>query len=175
MANMKECKKCGKVKDYSQFSKKTKSKDGLQDRCKACNKVDNDYFRFELNPEHHAEWQRKNPQRLVEIVAKHRRADKAGVVYALIAPDGYVYVGETKTHLNVRIMEHRVKYRRFLEGKVTSLHPLLFESFNKYGFENHKLEILYKNETISKKELKEIEKKYIQQYKQIGKSLNIKL
>ena len=172
---MKQCKKCGEVKDYSQFSKKTKSKDGLQDRCKACNKVDNDYFRFELNPEHHAEWQRNNSKRLVEIVAKHRRADKAGVVYALINPNGEVYVGETKTHLNVRIMEHRVKYKRFLEGKVTSIHPLLFKSFERYGIENHKLEILFLDKDIDKKELKQIEKKYIQQYKQIGKSLNIKL
>ena len=167
-----QCKKCGKVKDYSQFSKKTKSKTGYQDRCKSCNKVDNHKFRTEINPEHHAKWQREHPKRVVELVAKYRRGDKAGIVYALINPEKQVYVGQTKTYLSVRMIEHKVKYRRYLENKLTNIHPLLFESFKKYGIENHKVKVLFLDENISKKELKQIEKEYIKKYMQKGNSLN---
>lgn len=169
---MKECKKCGKVKDYSQFSKSSMKKDKLQDRCKSCNKVDNHKFRTEINPEHHAKWQKEHPKRVVELVAKYRKGDKAGIVYALINPKGDVYVGQTKTYLQVRIIEHKVKYRRFLEGKVSNIHPLLFQSFEKYGFENHKVKVLFEDKGIDRKALKQIETTFIQAYKQKGNSLN---
>lgn len=169
---MKQCKKCGKVKETTQFSKKTKSKDGLQDRCKSCNKVDNKHFRTEINPEHHAKWQEQNRKKVVEYVSKWRRGDKAGIVYSLVAPDGSVYIGQTKTYLSVRMIEHKVKYRRYLKGKAQSIHPLLFESFNKYGVENHKLKVLFLDKDISKKELKQIEKEYIKKYMKKGNSLN---
>ena len=172
MANMKQCKKCGKVKETTQFSKKTRSKDGLQDRCKQCNKVDNKYFRTEINPEHHANWQSQNRARVCYHVSKWRRGDKAGIVYALINPEKQVYVGQTKTYLSVRMMEHKVKYRRYLENKLTNIHPLLYESFQKYGIENHKVKVLFLDENISKKELKQIEKEYIKKYMQKGNSLN---
>ena len=170
---MKQCLKCNKVKDYSQFSKKTKSKDGYQDRCKACNKIDNKYFRTELDPEHHAKWQEQNRKKVIEYVSKWRKSDKAGVIYALIAPDGAVYVGQTKTYLSVRIMEHKVKYKRYKTGKQTSIQPLLFQSFEKWGIENHKLKVLFLDQNISRKELKAIETQWIKKYKAKNKSLNI--
>ena len=170
---MKECAKCGKTKEYSQFSKKTKSKDGYQDRCKMCNRVDNKYFRTELNPEHHAKWQEQNRQRAAYHVSKWRKSDKAGIIYGLVAPDGAVYVGQTKTYLSVRIMEHKVKYKRYKTGKQTSIHPLLFESFDKYGVENHKIKILFEDQTIDRKALKQIETSFIKAFKQQNKSLNI--
>lgn len=172
---MKECKKCNELKEYSQFSKNSRKKDKLQDRCKSCNRVDNRKFRTEINPEHHSKWQKQNMQRVGQLIGKYRRGDKAGVIYGLVAPDGAVYVGQTKTHLNVRIIEHKVKYRRFLEGKLKNVHPLLFQSFNKYGFENHKVEVLFEDKDISRKELKQMETTFIQAYKQNGNSLNIKL
>ena len=172
---MLECKKCGEVKDYSQFSKRTNSKRGYQDRCKACNKVDNHKFRTEINPEHHAKWQENNRERANEIVCKWRKADKPGVVYALVAPDNSVYVGMTKTYLSVRIIEHRVKYRRFLSGKVSkSIHPLLFDSFSKWGIDNHKVKVLFEDQSIDRESLKQIESSFIQAFKERGNSLNIK-
>lgn len=172
---MKQCLKCSEVKDYSQFSKCKARKDGLQDRCKQCNKVDNLRFRKEINPEHHAKWQKENIKKVSQLVRKYRKADKTGVVYALINSEGEVYVGETKTHLKVRLMEHRVKYKRFLEGKLKKEHPLLFESFEKYGIDNHRLEILFEDKDISKKDLKLIEKSFIKAFKENGNSLNVKL
>lgn len=169
---MKQCNKCGKFKETTQFSKRAKSKDGLQGRCKACNKVDNKYFRTEINPEHHAKWQSQNRARAAYHVSKWRKGDKAGIVYALINPEKQVYVGQTKTYLSVRMIEHKVKYRRYLENKITNIHPLLFESFKKYGIENHKVKILFSDDNIGKKELKQIEKEYIKKYMQKGNSLN---
>lgn len=173
---MKECRKCNKVKEYTEFSKRSLSKDGLQDRCKQCNKVDNHTFRTEINPEHHAKWQKQNPQRVVELTCKYRKADKAGIVYALVAPDGNVYVGMTKTYLSVRIIEHKVKYKRFTEGKINkSMHPLLFESFNKWGIDNHKVKVLFEDEGIDREALLQIESSFIHAFKQQGNSLNVKL
>jgi len=172
---MKECKKCGEVKDYSQFSKCKARRDGYQDRCKICNRIDNHKFRTEINPEHHAKWQQNNRKRTVEIVGRYRKADKSGIVYALISPDDAVYVGMTKTYLAVRMIEHRVKYRRFLNGKIKkSFHPLLFESFDKWGIENHKVKVLFEDESIDRQGLKQIESSFIQAFKEKGKSLNIK-
>lgn len=171
---MLECKKCGEVKDYSQFSKRTKSKRGYQDRCKACNKIDNHKFRTEINPEHHAKWQKNNAKRVVELTGKYRKADKAGIIYALISPDNFVYVGMTKTHLTVRLIEHKVKYRRFMAGKVQTEHPLLFKSFTKHGLDNHRVEVLFKDEGIDRVALKQIESSFIQAFKERGNSLNIK-
>lgn len=172
---MLECKKCGEVKDYSQFSKRTNSKRGYQDRCKACNKIDNHKFRTEINPEHHANWQENNRERANNLICKWRKADKAGICYALINPEGNVYVGMTKTYLSVRIIEHKVKYRRFMAGKVQTEHPLLFKSFTKYGVDNHKVKILFEDENIDREALKQIETSFIKAFKEKGNSLNIKL
>lgn len=175
MATMKYCKKCGEYKDYSQFSKKTKSKDGLQCHCKDCNKVENHKFRTEINPEHHAKWQRDNWDHFAEYYANWRRGDKAGKIYAIISPDNFVYVGMTQTQLSVRMIEHRVKYRRFLNGKLKkSIHPLLFESFDKYGIENHQVKVLFEDQYIDRKGLKQMETSFIQAFKQKGNSLNIR-
>ena len=80
MANIKECSKCKSVKETTQFSKCSARMDGLQDKCKSCNKVDNLKFREEINPQHHAEWQRNNQQVVYRILKKHRKADKSPVM-----------------------------------------------------------------------------------------------
>jgi len=69
---------CGETKDVINFSKSVARKDGLQDYCKACNKKNNLKFRTQINPQHHAEWQRNNLDRLNELVKKYRKADKGG-------------------------------------------------------------------------------------------------
>lgn len=166
---MKQCRKCNEVKELSQFSKCSVRKDGLQYNCKSCNKKDNLKFRTEINPQHHAEWQKNNPERLIELVKKYRKADKPGKIYSIINPDGYVYVGMTETPLSVRILEHKSKYRR-CHGELPKLH----KSFDKYGFDNHKVELLLEMEDIDRKQLQFIESSFIQAFKQKGKSLNIK-
>ena len=65
MTSMKQCKQCGEVKEATQFSKSSSSKDKLQPKCKNCNSKDNHKFRTEINPQHHAKWQTSNWDKLM--------------------------------------------------------------------------------------------------------------
>jgi hypothetical protein len=64
----KQCTKCGKVKDYSQFSKLTKSKDGHQFHCKECNNKENYRFRHEIDPEYMNRWFSDNKEHWNEYI-----------------------------------------------------------------------------------------------------------
>jgi hypothetical protein len=163
----KQCKQCGKVKETTQFSKMSASSDGLQPKCKKCNSKDNLEFRTQ-NPEHHVQWQRNNPQQHIINVSRYRRADKAGKIYSITSPDGFVYIGMTNTHISVRMQEHKAHFRR---GKIKL--PLLHDSFRKFGFHNHKIDVVLELDGIDRKQLGFIEKTFIQLYKQQNKSLNI--
>ncbi len=173
MANQKQCIDCGKVKDTTQFSKRTSSKDGLQSKCKQCNSKDNHKFRTEINPEHHAKWQTNNWDRFMNYMRKYRKADKTGIIYAITNPEGEVYIGMSEMFLKVRMIEHRKHYRQYKEGKRESL-PGLHDSFDKYGVINHKSEIILELEGIDRKQLEHIERSFIEAVKQTGKSLNIR-
>ena len=175
MANTKQCNDCCKTLPITEFSKRKASPDGLQLKCKSCNKKDNKKFRYEINPQHHAEWQRNNRERANELVTAYRKGDKAGVIYYIVNPNGEYYVGMTKTPFSVRMLEHKIKYRRWKEGKGTYLIPNLYQSLNKWGWEGHRTGIIIKDETVDRKELKKWEKECILFFKGIGKSLNEKL
>ena len=171
---MKKCSKCRAVKETTQFSKCSSAKDGFQPNCKSCNKKDNLKFREEINPEHHAEWQRKNPQVVYRILKKHRRADKSPLIYSIKNPDNDVYIGMTEAHLSVRKGEHKLHYRKSKQGKQHPL-PLLHDSFDKYGIENHKFEVVVELEGYDRKQLAYVESSFIQSFKEIGKSLNVRI
>jgi hypothetical protein len=174
MELMKHCNKCGETKDVTNFSKSSARKDGLQDYCKACNKKNNLKFRTEINPQHHAEWQRNNPDRLCELVKKYRKADKGGAIYSIRNPEGETYIGMTEAYLNVRWLEHRQHYKRAQKGKNLAL-PKLHESFSKYGIENHTFEVVVELPGIDRQQLRFIETSFIESFQQIGKSLNIRV
>jgi hypothetical protein len=173
MANQKQCKQCGKSKDTTQFSKCSSSKDKLQHRCKACNKKDNHKFRTEINPQHHAKWQRSNWDKFMSYIRNYRRADKNGIIYAITNPEGETYIGMSEMYLNNRMLEHRKHYKQYKQGKRTSL-PGLHDSFDKYGVENHKFKTIFESEDIDRKQLEYIESSFIEAVKQTGKSLNIR-
>ena len=173
MANQKECKGCGKVKDTTQFSKCSSSKDKLQHRCKDCNKKDNHKFRTEINPQHHAKWQISNWDKLMGYLRKYRRADKNGIIYAITNPIGETYIGMSEMYLNARMTEHRKHYKQYKQGKRKSL-PLLHNSFDTHGIQNHTFETILELEGIDRKQLENIESSFIEVVKQTGKSLNIR-
>jgi hypothetical protein len=171
---MKRCTKCREAKETTQFSKCSSNTDGLQHNCKSCNKEDNLKFRTQINPEHHAEWQRNNPQRLVELVWKYRKADKGGQIYSIKNPNGEVYIGMTEAHLNVRKLEHKQHYKRAKRGKMFPL-PLLHDSFEQFGIENHTFETVVELPGYDRKRLAFVETTFIQSFKEIGKSLNVRI
>ena len=173
MAITKECKQCGKVKDTTQFSKCSSSKDKLQPKCKTCNKKDNQKFRTEINPTHHQRWQWDNVVKYNEYIKKYRKADKNGIIYAITNPDGKTYIGMSEAYLNVRMIEHRNHYKKFKQGKRNSL-PGLHKSIDKFGWKNHNIQTLLELEGIGRKQLEYIESSFIEAVKQTGKSLNIR-
>lgn len=172
---MKQCNKCGKTKSTSQFSKCSSNKDGLQYSCKYCNKETNLQFRTQINPEHHAEWQRLNQTKVCDLVKKYRKADKSSIIYSIRNPEGETYIGMSQMYFKVRKMEHIANYKKCRAGidSAGSI-PLLHNSFDKYGIENHQFELVVDFGDIDRKQLKFIETTFIQSFQQIGKSLNLK-
>lgn len=170
---MKRCMKCRETKDTTLFSKCSRNKDGLQHNCKDCNKEDNQKFRTQINPNHHAEWQRNNPERLCELVNRYVKADKPGIIYSIKNPNGDVYIGQSKKYMTVRKTSHTTHYNRAKKGKMNPL-PLLHDSFDKYGIENHIFEVVVDLGDMDRKQLKYIETSFIRAFKEIGKSLNIR-
>ncbi len=170
---MKQCNTCGKVKETTQFSKCNARKDGLQNRCKECNSKDNQKFRTEINPTHHAKWQTSNWDKFMEYLRKYRKADKNGIIYAITNPDGETYIGMSEMYLNVRMIEHRKHYKQFKQGKRDSL-PGLHKSVDKFGWKRHDIKTLLELEGIGRKQLEYIESSFIEAVKQTGKSLNIR-
>jgi len=173
MTIMKQCKQCGEVKETTQFSKSSSSKDKLQPKCKNCNSKDNHKFRTEINPTHHEKWQNNNWDKLLGYVKKYRKADKNGIIYAITNPNGETYIGMSEMYLKARITEHKGHYRKFKQGKRKPL-PLLHKSFDIHGLQNHKFETILELEGIDRKQLEYIESSFIQAVKETGKSLNIK-
>jgi hypothetical protein len=167
----KQCNNCGEVKDPTQYSKCSSSKDGLQPRCKKCNKTDNLIFRTE-KPEHHQQWQTINSDKHNEIVKRYRKANKTPKIYSIKNPNGEVYVGRTEMYLNVRKYEHTNHYKRASAGKRDRL-PGLHDSFDKWGVESHTFETIVELEGYDRKQLGFVEASFIKAFQQIGKSLNL--
>jgi len=116
---LKLCKKCENYHPITNFSKKTKNKDGLQDYCKSCNKIDNHKFRI-LKPDYKQEWDTKNPgvqskifrnwcknnaEKLKEIQQRHINSWGAGVYEIKNIVTGERYIGASKK-LRIRYTEH---------------------------------------------------------------------
>jgi hypothetical protein len=160
MANQKQCQKCQKVKDTTQYSKCKSNKDGLQYKCKECNKIDNLKFRTEINPTHHKKWQNNNWDTFMGYIKKYRKADKTPIIYSIKSPAGLQYIGMTMMNFSVRLLEHRSHYKRALKGKRDRL-PGLHDSFDKYGIENHEFKVIKECTGLNRKQLKEVEKAFI--------------
>jgi hypothetical protein len=173
MANRKECKDCGKLKDTTQFSKCSSTKSKLQPKCKECNKKDNHKFRTEINPTHHSKWQDTNWDTFVEYVRKYRKADKTPIIYSIINPEGLQYIGMTMMNFSVRLWEHRAHYRRALLGKRDRLGKL-HDSFDMYGIDNHEFKVVKECPGLTRDQLKELESVYITLNKAQKISLNKK-
>jgi group I intron endonuclease len=56
-------------------------------------------------------------------------------IYSITNPIGEVYIGSTKSKLGQRLNEHKYNIKRKRKGKI-------YDSFNLYGFEKHKVDII---------------------------------
>jgi hypothetical protein len=164
----KKCTKCGITKEYTQFSKLSRAKDGYQYHCKECNNKDNQKFRDEIDPEYMSRWFSKHRKHWNEYISDYAAAGDTNTIYSITAPDGMVYIGHTRRKKRFRLAEHK----KFYKSRAQYI-PLLYNSFDKWGIDNHKIEILKEWEG-TKEEGMAIESRLIQFYKSINKTLNIK-
>ena len=164
----KQCTKCGKSKDYTQFSKCNRNKDGHQYHCKKCNNADNQRFRDELDPEYMHRWFTKHRDKWNEYYKKYSTVGNINTVYSITNPKGELYIGLTRRKRPAfRFSEHKKQYQ-FRNG----LFPLLHASMDKYGYEKHKIEIIHQSEG-TKYEGRLLESEFIALYKSKGISLNV--
>lgn len=165
---MKQCTKCKNTKPYEQFSKLKRAKDGYQYHCKECNNRDNYRFRHEIDPGYMQRWFNEHRQEWNEYIKEYSNVEDINTIYSITSPNGDVYIGHTMRKKRFRIAEHSKFYR----SRAHNI-PLLYESFDRWGIDNHKVEILKQWEG-TKEEGLTMESKLIQFYQSIGKSLNIK-
>jgi len=84
-------------------------------------------------------------------------------IYTITSPSGKVYVGQSK-NVDNRLLNYK------WTGKQTKRQPILHKSLIKYGFIQHKVEII--STGLTKEEANSKEREHIKIYKDIGKSLN---
>jgi hypothetical protein len=170
---MKTCNHCNKTKSFSDYHKKSDSKDGLQPKCKSCVKLINKKFRAE-KPEYQVDWQRTNKDKwlgyITDWAKKNVRAHNSrSAIYYIINPEQKIYVGSTQTLFSQRQSSHKLQYR-YRTASIPSLH----HSFDMYGYDNHKWVVMDMAGT-DKETLRTIEYTLINHFSKLGLSLNIRL
>lgn len=110
------CLGCLENLDKELFSKCRTRKDGLQPKCKECNKKDNQKFRKERPRYWSYEDGYFSDKEKWEYIRLYQRADKTIKIYTIKFPDGSMYIGSTKSHLNVRLSRHIADYKKYKAG-----------------------------------------------------------
>jgi hypothetical protein len=170
---MKVCSKCSESKELNQFYNKKASNDGKQHQCISCFKQSNETFRL-LNPRYQNQWYDNNYTKWRTYINGYTKSDKIPTIYAIIAPDGFTYIGKTKTYPNIRKTRHGNSYRLYQKGERKRHIPLLHDSFDKHGIDNHQFKVLAQFEGATDKELSHFETTFIKAVKLTNKSLNIR-
>ena len=173
MAQTKSCNHCNKSKPISEFYKKTKSKDGLQAKCKSCVKIVNKNFR-KTNPKYQVDWQRTNSPRWNKYVTDWNtlncKADNSrSSIYYIINPLNEIYVGHSQTRFSQRKSAHKKEYK--LNKGVM---PYLHQSFDTHGYNNHSWVIMDMS-GMDKETLQIIEYAMANEFTKLGISLNKRL
>jgi hypothetical protein len=129
------CNGCGKVKQPEEYSKCRSRKDGLQPKCKECNKKDNKKFRTQIQPDYYSyETGYFKDKETWKYISLYQLADKTIKIYMIPFDDGSIYIGSTKAHLNIRLARHVADYRRVKEGysKQSRVIPKLHAKFDEF-------------------------------------------
>lgn len=131
----KHCKKCNTTKDISKFGICRKSKDGYQYYCTDCRN-------------------------------EHQYADNQSLLYQITNPNGETYVGCTKMKLWKRWWQHKTNfiYKKRYSYRMGT-YPLLHQSFETYGVDNHTIQLISELGNISRTEMLKEEKEYIFKHK----------
>lgn len=132
---MKVCTGCNQSLAFDQFAKRSQSPDGLQHKCKACNKVDNAKFRKE-KPQYINDWRVGKNDVLLVINRRYQNKLGGGVYKITNNLTGQFYIGSTKALIRRR-NEHLETY-----STRNNANKPLFQDVLKYGKDNFTFEII---------------------------------
>lgn len=135
---MKTCSTCKQEKDLVEFTKRSKSKDGLHCRCKACTKVSNDAYRSQPEFNARVKTYRQSPEYRAKVKAYNQRPEvkaKAKLYKATYVPSpeakerkkeqGRVYRARPEVKARIKAYEQKpeVKARKRALAKQRVLTP----------------------------------------------------
>ena len=187
MANeTKECNDCGKLLPATKehFHKCTSRPDGFQIRCKPCQNQRTEEYRkgkgknYWFDENGRDGWFREphNKIKFANYLKENYYAKFNCKVYAITNPEGMVYIGHTRyPTVSMRMSRHKNDYNSSLRNNKRNKIPLLYDSFTKFGFNNHTAILIEELDTNDSEIGLKREAEYIQQFINKGISLNKKL
>lgn len=136
---MKLCNQCHKHKYLSEFYKNKAQKDGLQNRCKECCKINNYWFRkkrpnYYWGGEGEEGYFIKHYDHIVDYNTQYQKADKIGKIYCIETPCG-MYIGHTRRHFHSRLSDHENDWKlnkKFMPKLHSCLDNFTKEESHKY-------------------------------------------
>jgi len=143
---MKECRKCNKTKEITEFNTRKSTKDGLASWCKFC--ITQATYKYK-NTTRGKEVQKENAKRFLktdkgkQLAIKYKNSWGSGV-YGIFVNSECFYVGESNT-LRHRISTH---YSRLKNPKTWGKQKILYENLSQYS----NIEIKILEETLNHKE-----------------------
>lgn len=169
------CSDCGESKPYTNqyFPYQIKKEGKLLKRCKSCQLIRTKEY-YKNNPNYFKEyrednWETSMKDYILNWMKINNAAKYKCKIYSITSPDERVYIGLTKRKtIKFRFLEHK---KCFSAGIVKI--RALCESFDKWGVENHKLQLIEELDTTDRNLGRKLESKWIKHYKNLGKSLNI--
>jgi hypothetical protein len=124
------CTQCNTTKPTTEFSKCRARKTGYQNKCKSCNKKDNDIYRTENKEYWSYEHGYFSDKKNWKYISEYMAADKSIKIYKIELPNNKYYIGSTKALLNVRMSRHIQDYRRYRNGYRNKTIPLLHKELD---------------------------------------------
>ncbi len=182
----KNCSHCGKsFEATTEFFHRNKAyKDGMLPHCKTCQNEKTAEYRIGKGKNYWFDengrdgWFRNptNKRKWIDYLSEKFSANYNCKIYAIINPEGKVYIGFTKhPKLEIRMRNHKNDYVSHKKGRKKWAIPLLYESFDRWEFDKHTAILIEELDSTDKSKGLEREKYYIQQYMSKGISLNSKL
>lgn len=185
MAIKKQCNECGKSFEATTeyFHRNKAFRDGLLPHCKSCQNEKTAQYRIGKGKNYWFDengrdgWFRdaENKKKWKEYQYETIAAKDNCKIYAIVNPEGNVYIGLTKRPtLKLRMRYHKNDYRSYVKDNSRKSIPLLYDSFTKWGLDNHTAILIEELDTTDNKIGLRKEAEYIQQYMNKGISLNKK-
>lgn len=176
--NKLNCTQCNTTKPITEFSKCRARKTGYQNKCKSCNKKDNDIYRNENKEYWSYEYGYFADKKKWKYISEYMAADKSIKIYKIELPNNKYYIGSTKALLNVRMARHIQDYRRYKTGIKDKTIPLLHEEFDNMFTNYEDLRDFLKSNTYileetrgGRKRQMSLEQFWIDRYKKQGYEL----